>query len=342
MIFLSSAVRNFIVIFLLALLGFGILGTLFVDDILPKLISESNKDDETGADNTTSDVEQSQESDDSESFSNIAVEGNTYTFAFFCIDSLDTEDELLCVYLTRINDGYKTSVSAIIPGDAHTELGGASLKRMYKNYGVEHVIKKLYYLTGLEVDDYALLYTYDRNGTGRSITDLSKYLDYRYRLSATFDYPNPLYVPEQNLPEENSTEISGESFEEPEISGDGTGIAEFISVPIGNYALHGITEGVLNYIMLLDPEYNTNAYVIFSDLVERFLSDGNVIGNISKQTKIFDYFRGKSFSDYQSSDASKYLFNTFEKTSFVCTGGGSADWDVVKEHFKALETGLGN
>lgn len=331
-----SGIRNFVVTFFLFLVVFGIIGHFVVNDVVPALIegdSEESLPEESG-DGNVSDTSESESVSVPESSE--AVSGNSYTFAFIC---LGLEEELVGVYLTHVNDGYETCVSAILPGTAKTEITGSTLAQIYRLKGKEFLIEKIRYLTGLKVDDCATLHSVDTNGTGRSITELSNYLDYRYRINTAFEYPNPLYKPEAPEDSGEVSEESGESSEESVDSGEDITKKEFITIPAGSYSLKGITEGIQNYRLLLDPKYNPEAHSICQELLTQMLADTSMVGNSSKQATVMNFFKDLSFSKYESSDAAKYLFNSFDKETFVCNGGAGAEWDVAKDHFKTLEKG---
>ncbi len=315
-----SGLRNFIIVFLLALLGFGILGHFIATSIVPSLINDG---DDVAAESS---ADSSEESDDTSLDSLVSadtpVSGNVFNFAFFC---LDINDRLAGVYLLHTNDGYETCVSVPIPGDAIVENNGAyiPLDKLYEDNSRDFILTKLYYLTGCKIDEYACLKAVDADGRGRNITELSTYLKYTYRIGEEFEYPNPDYI-EGAEGNESSEDASSDTA------------GEFIVVQAGSYALNGKTDGVLNELMLLDTEYNPNAFDIYSELINRMINDGGIAGSKSKQAMIFNYIADRSFRNYDGSGASAYLFNSFRKASFAYSKTGGA-WDEIREAIKTLE-----
>lgn len=316
-----SAVRNFLIVFLLALLGFGILGHFIATSVVPAMIGGDDAVDEGSAD-LSFDVSAEESSEDASSEDEVLVTGNTFNFAFFCFD---INDKLAGVYLLHTNDGYETCVSVPIPGDAMVENNGAytTLSKLFADNGGDFMLTKLYYLTSCKIDEYACLRAVDTDGKGRNITELSTYLKYTYRIGEEFEYPNPDYI---------------EGAEDNEASDDASaeGMNEFIVIKAGSYALNGKTEGVLNELMLLDTEYNPKAFDIYSELINKMINDAGIAGNKSKQATIFNYIADKSFRNYEGSGASAYLFNDFRKASFAYPKTGGA-WDEIREAIKTLE-----
>ena len=316
-----SGLRNFIIVFLLALLGFGILGHFIATGIVPALIDGDDAESEV-SELVSSEDPSTDLSEDASTDSPKVIECNVFNFAFFCTD---VNDILAGVYIIHTHDGYETCVSVPIPGSAFVEHNGAytTLDKLYSDYGKDFTITKLYYLTGCKIDEHATLSAVDRDGKGRNITELSTYLKYTYKISEEFDYPNPDFIDGEGN-EENSEEASKENAD------------EFITVKAGSYALNGKTEGLLNYQMLLDTEYNPDVFDIFSQLINKMLNDTSVVQSPNKQAGIFNYIASKSFRVYQGSGASAYLYNDFRKASFAYSGTGGA-WDEIREAIKTLE-----
>lgn len=316
-----SGLRNFLIVFLLALLGFGVLGHFIATSIVPALIDGDDVVDESSAD-VSDDGSGEESSEDTVSVDDAPVAGNTFNFAFFC---LDINDKLAGVYLLHTNDGYETCVSVPIPGDAMVENNGAytTLSKLFADNGGDFMLTKLYYLTGCKIDEYACLRAVDTDGKGRNITELSTYLKYTYRISEEFEYPNPDYI---------------EGAEDNEASADTSsdGGSEFIVIKAGSYALNGKTDGVLNELMLLDTEYNPKVFDVYSELINRMINDGGIAANKTKQATIFNYIADRSFRNYEGSGASAYLFNSFRKASFAYPRTGGA-WDEIREAIKTLE-----
>ncbi len=317
---MSSAFRNFLVVFLLALLGFGILGHFVITVAIPAL----GADEEISADSSldgTEDETPDASASVGETSEDEPVGGNKYNFAFLCFD---VNDKLAGVYIVHTDDGYKTNVSVSVPGSASVENNGAycTLAQLYEDEGKDFLISKLYYLTGCRIDENASIYAVDREDNGRDAAQLSTFLRYTYKLDKGFEYPNPDY----NRGEVISTESTDTSYDNE----------EFITVEAGSYALNGETGGVANDKMLLDTEYNENAFDIYRDMITRMLGDASTVNDPTKQAKIAGYLLDKSFRDYSSSGAGVYLFNNYVKAGIDYSGSGGA-WDEIREAVKALE-----
>lgn len=316
---MSSAVRNFLVVFLLALLGFSILGHFIATVAVPALVA----DDESGSDALYDD--ESNGGDDSsagdEQSDSGPAAGNKFNFAFIC---LDVNDKLAGVYIVHTDDGYRTSVSVSLPGSASVENNGAyvTLARLYEDEGKSFLIDKLYYLTGCRIDENASVCAVDRDGNGRDAAQLSTFLRYTYKLNKGFEYPNPDYNRGEAADDE-----SDESLTEN---------LENIAVEPGSYALNGETGGVKNDRMLLDTEYNENAFEIYNDMLTRLINDFSLIGDPARQERVMGYMLDKSFRDYSGSGAGLYLFNDYVKATVGYSGTGGA-WDEIREAVKTLE-----
>lgn len=308
---LSGALRNFLVVFLLALLGFGIIGHFIATVAVPALTAEEESSTVSSASEDSLPPVESSE-DDTASV-DVPVSGTAYNAAFFCFDA---NDKLAGVYLVHTNDGYKTCVGVTVPGDASVENNGAysTLAQLYENEGKDFLLTKLYYLTGCKIDEYADLCAIDKSGDGRNITRLATYMQYTYRLTEGFEYPNP-------------------DYDHGEESGDND---EMLNIEAGSYALNGETEGIKNEKLLLDLEYNVNAFDIYTDTLTRLLSDSSLASDTARQTKIMGYMLNKSFGDYNTSGAKQYLFNDYVKATISYSGTGGA-WDEIREAIKTLE-----
>lgn len=317
---MSSAFRNFLVVFLLALLGFGVLGHVIATVAVPSFVSDFAETDTSSTDDEVSD--DSVVSEEDTVSSDVLVLGTRYNFAFIC---LDINEKLAGIYLVHTNDGYKTCVTVPIPGSAMVENNGAflTLERLYADEGKDFVLKKLFYLTGCNIDEFVTVSAVDSSGNGKNITQLSTSLKYTYRISKGFECPNPYYNRGEIDPEE-SADVNSNEF------------LEMITVEPGSYALNGKTNDVENDKMLLNIEYNENAFDIYSEMLTRILNDASNVGNASKQTKILGYMHDKSFRDYSGSGAAVYLFNDYVKASFKYTGSGGA-WDEMREAINTLE-----
>ncbi len=334
---MSSAIRNFIVMFLLFLLIFGICGHFIATKLIPGLIEGNDtpfQDDSTATSSTDESAEEFLSSDLSAEDELI---GNSKSVAFLC---LDKNKELVSIFVIHTNDGYKTSVSSTITGNSTTEINGASLAELYRLNGADYIINKLQYLVGFKINDHATLYSIDVEGKGHTISELSVYLGYRYRLNESFQYPNPYYKePEQNEESYDSVlsgEESVESMEESTASGESidSDNPEFITIEPNSYALNGITNGIKNSEILLDSEWNPNAYMIFQDLFKRMLEDNSIKSDKAKQAAIFNYFEEKTFSDFNDLEVSEYLFE-YANEHFECDCEKISDWDDVKDTFIA-------
>lgn len=315
-----SGLRNFIIVFLLSLLGFGLLGHFLATNVAPNFINGNDSEDVISKDESSE--ESSYDVSEDSSAKDLLVEGNTFNFAFFC---MDINDNLAGVYLLHTHDGYETCVTVPIPGTAFVENNGAytTMTKLYADYGKNFMITKLFYLTGCKIDEYATLSAVDLDGKGRNVTELSTYLKYTYKVKTEFEYPNPNYIG------------GGDHFESSEdVSAED--VPEFIKVAAGSYALNGNTEGVLNEQLLLDTEYNPNAFDIYVELLSKMINDGAITSNPNKQATIFNYIPERSFRDYAGSGASAYLFNSFRKANFDHPGTGGA-WDEIREAIKTLE-----
>lgn len=333
---MSSSIRNFIVVFLSFLLLFGICGHFIVNDIVPGLM---DKDDTAELDslsepitdnissNTSTIGDFFNSSDDVPTFD---VEEASYNFAVFC---LDLDEELVGVYAIHVNDFYKSQVTTFIPGTATTEIGGSTLAQLYKFKGKDFFLEKLYYLTDLKFDDYCTLYSFDKDGGGKSITELSSYLEYKYRINTPFEYPNPEFS--SDIPNNESADESADSVDDNESTEAKN--EEYYTVPAGSYSLNGLTEGLQNYKMLLDSEYNPNVPDIFEELLSRLFSDTKILNDSSRQAKVMKYFTDTSYGNFSVGSAVSAVFNNYTKNSFVTTAGGINDWDNVKEYFSTLE-----
>lgn len=337
---MSSAIRNFVVMFFLFLIIFGICGHFIATNLVPDLIA--SEDDENNSNVVNGDVSselsvEHEHGNDNESEPDDS-QYETYTVAFFC---LGLEDELVEIYMVHINDGYKTCVSASIPAVSTAEVGGFTFEQIYRKNGIEHLVNKLKYLTGYTIDDHACLKAVDRNGRGHSITDLSKRFGYNYRINEAFEYPDPLYEIYQdklendrfNENEESSEAVSEESVEDKTPD-------EFFTVQPDNYSLHGITNGLNNYTILLDSEYNPNAHAIYGDFFKRLLNNKDIVNSVDEQKTVLKCFENKTFSidNYESTEAAKYLFK-YENQHIDCPCEKISDWDNVKNTLKAKEQG---
>lgn len=324
---MQSAIRNFIIVFVLALLGFGILGHFIATSAVPAFIKDGFDADRSVADSSDVVSEDLTQGDEiSPDTSETTVEGNTYNFAFFC---LDPNSKLAGVYLVRTHDGYKTCITVSLPGNASVESNGAytTLTKFYADNGKESTVKKLYYLTGCRIDEYATLAAADLEGKGRTITALSTYLSYTYRITKEFRYPNPNYI----IGGVGGDDESSQPFDNN----------EYIQIAPGSYALNGETNGVPNDRMLLDTEWNPNAFDIYNELLTRMLYGAENAASASRQTTIFGYLAEKSFRNYEGSGASAYLFNSFYKANVPYSGTGGA-WDEIREAIKTLERKVQN
>ncbi len=337
---MSSAIRNFIVMFCLFLIFFGICGHYFATTLVPDLISA--RDSDTG-NSDADDREQSVDEnngiigDDNLSNTEDDTEYDTFTMAFFC---LGLEEELVEIYMVHVNDGYKTCVSASIPASSTAEIGGFSLMEIYKKNGVDYLVKKLQYLTGYTIDDYATLLAVDRNGKGHSVTDLSKRFGYHYRLNEAFEYPDPLYVIYKDKLENGEIEEEEISEESGDAVTDNDAPNEYFTVEADNYDLLAITNGLKNYVILLDSKYNPNAHVIFEEFLKRMLENDELKKNLDKQASVMKCFEDKTFSDieYKDTKVAKYLFKyENQQTAFKCEK--ISDWDNIKNTLKAKEKG---
>lgn len=317
-----SGLRNFIIVFLLALLGFGILGHFIATSIVPALIEGGEPAVDESKDIVSVDGESSESKDELSSEADTVIEGNTFNFAFFC---MDINDKLAGIYLLHTHDGYETCVTVPIPGTAFVENNGAytTMDKLFADHGKDFMLTKLYYLTGCKIDEYATLSAVDRDGRGRNITELSTYLKYTYKVTEAFEYPNPDFI-DGDVNEESAEDASKEA------------LGEFIKVEAGSYALNGKTDGILNEQLLLDTEWNPNVFDIFSELLNRMINDPSFATNKNKQATIFNYIADRSFRNYEGSGASAYLFNEFRKASFAYSGTGGA-WDEIREAIKTLE-----
>ncbi len=315
-----SGLRNFIIVFLLSLLGFGVLGHFIATGIVPNLIKGDETENVASTDESTEDISSDLIADSS--VGEQIIEGNTFNFAFFC---MDINDKLAGIYLLHTHDGYETCVTVPIPGTAFVENNGAytTITKLYADYGKDFMVTKLFYLTGCKIDEHATVSAVDLDGKGRNVTELSTYLKYTYKIKDEFEYPNPNYI-EGGTNHESSDEVSTEE------------IGEFITIKAGSYALNGTTEGVLNEQLLLDTDYNSNAFDIYLELLNKMINDGAIASNPNKQATIFNYLPERSFRDYAGSGASAYLFNSFRKASFEHPGTGGA-WDEIREAIKTLE-----
>lgn len=317
---MSSAFRNFLVVFLLALLGFGVIGHIIATVSVPSLVSDFDEVDASSTDDHVSN--DTSVSVDNNISSDTPVSGTRYNFAFIC---LDMNEKLAGVYLVHTNDGYKTCVSVPIPGSALVENNGAfsTLEKLYANEGKDFVLKKLFYLTGCKIDEFVTVCALDSSGGGKSVTQLSSTLKYTYKISKGFDCPNPYYN-RGEIDTEESADVNSNEF------------LETIKIEPGSYALNGKTNDVENDKMLLNIDYNPNAFDIYSEMLTRIINDSSFVGNTSKQTKVLGYMHNKSFRDYSSSGAALYLFNDYVKASFKYSGSGGA-WDELREAINTLE-----
>ncbi len=315
---MSGAIRNFAVVFLLALLGFGIIGHYVSTVAIPSFVE--GEEDVTSSEDLESSEDNDISADDNVS-AEIPVEGNEYNFAFICTD---VNNKLAGIYLVHVDEGLEISINISVPGSSNVENNGAitTLSQLYEDEGEKYLLKKLYYLTGCEINDHAYLCAVDNGGKGRDITQLSTYLKQTYKLTKDFKYPNPNF---------NRGDIGEDSGDEVSVDSE-----EYIVVEAGSYALNGKTEGVRNDLMLLDTRYNNNAFKIYSELLSGIVNDIALFGDSAKQAKILGYTLNKSFGDYASSEASEYLFNDYVKAS-ISHSGTSGTWSDIRQDIKALE-----
>ncbi len=346
-VLLFSGLRNFIVIFLIALIGFGVAGHFLATSIIPSLIS-GDGDTEISDDNTTSE-ESGISGIESEESVPAKESGEGYSFAVLC---LDLKEELSSVFFVHTNDGYETCVYTTIPGKIPLENNGAesTLARIYKDNGAEFFLEKLRFITGYQIDGYAVLNAVDTTGNGRSITDLATHLNYTCKITVPFSYPNPNYI-EPSLDssevfEDSSTEAStDESFDfetsEELISEDETSApdtsSEFIVIQPGDYALNGFiplngqADKLQNYLVLLESQYNIYAHEIYTDVLKKVF----VEKAYGTDSKAFDYF---SVLKIDKETAMKHLFNDFEKFEYKYPETAEA-WNEAVAALRELEMG---
>ncbi len=346
---MSSALRNFIVTFFLFLIIFGIGGHVLATNVIPSIInSEANadsSDDKDAPDNIGNENENLSDgflSDEDNSINNDFNNNeasDTYTIAFF---GLGIDEELVEIYMIHVNKDYKTSTSVSIPGSSTAEVGGFTFEELYRKNGADFLVNKLLYLTGYTIDDYACLKAVDRNGRGHSITDLSKRYSFNYRVNEAFEYPDPSYESyreqlenDEIKQDEESEETSSDESMEPVIRN------EYFTVDPGNYALHGITNGINNYAILLDSEYNPNAYTIYEDFFKRIVNNLSSKDNLDDQVALFRCFDDKTFSvdSYANTDVAGYLFK-YNNQQVSCNCEKISDWDNLKSILKAKEKGV--
>ena len=332
-----SGLRNFIVVFLIALLCFGVAGHFLALNIIPSLIEG---DGEESSHEEISDESPSQSLDESTYSGAVKESGESYSFAVLC---LDLDGELSGIFFMHTNEGYKTCVYTTVPGATPLENNGAesTLARIYQANGIEFLLEKMKYITGYTIDGYAVLNAVDTTGNGRSITDLATYLNYTCKITVPFSYPNPNYIDPSLQPDDSSSEISEDSSveftenstetTEPDTS------SEFIVIPAGDYALNGFVplagqaEKLQNYLVLLNSQYNIYAHNIYTDVLELIFIDKNNYDT----DKIFAYF-----SEYEIDRdiASKHLFNNFDKYEYRYPETAEA-WNEAVAALRELEIG---
>ncbi len=328
-----SGLRNFIIVFLIALLGFGVIGHILANSTIPSFV-EGNGDNEESSDVSNEFVSVEDSSKD-ESVSKES--GETYSLAVLCVD---LDKALASVFFVHTNDGYETCVYTSVSGKAPIENNGAqsTLSKIYADNGTDYLITKLKFVLGYDIDGYAVLDAVDASGKGRSITELATELSYVCNIKVPFNYPNPNYVaPPISLPNEETSEISEEGISE-DISGDGTdNNGRFINIPAGSYALNGTmvltgpTDKIPNYQVLLDSNYNIYAHEIYEAVLEKFFFE-------SKSTNNFKYF---SMISFDKDDASEKLFTDFKCYKYDYPDNTEA-WNEAVAALRELELGENN
>lgn len=338
-----SGLRNFIIVFIVSLLCFGVIGHFLSKDIIPNLIKGDISELVSEDDNSHGSTSENPNDDNSDDKKK--ENGESYSFAVIC---LDLEDKLSSVFFIHTNEGYETCVYTTIPGKIPLENNGAdsTLERIYattKDEGVDFFLEKLKYITGYKIDGYAMLNAIDVTGNGRSITDLSTYLNYTCKVTVPFSYPNPNYIDpsDSEAPSIDSSDDSGAAPEiSDDISDDTSNVDtsnEFINIPAGDYALNGFmpligqAEQIRNYQVLLDSRYNVYAHEIYTGVLKRIFS----AKTSSVDAKVFNYF---SVVEMDKETAYKHLFNTFDKYEYKYPENAEG-WNEAVAALRELEIG---
>ncbi len=336
-----SGLRNFIVVFLVALLGFGVAGHFLAVEIIPTLIKGDNTSDISVDESSNDELSSDYESTESQP---IRESGEQYTFAVLCID---LEEELSCVYFIHTNEGYETCTYTTLSGKLPVENNGAesTLARVYKDNGADFFVNKLNYITGYTVDGFAILDAMDKSGNGRCVTELASSINYTCKISVPFSYPNPNYVDPSLSIDDSSDDTTSEETSVFESSIDETSTeetsapdtnSEFIMVPVGDYALNGFfplegqADKLPNYRVLLDSKYNIYANDIYTDILEKIF-----IINTSENVKVFEYFSTLSANEDM---AAKHLFNDYKKYKYEYPQNVNS-WDEAIAALRELELG---
>ena len=328
-----SGLRNFFIVFLVALLGFGVIGHILANQTIPNIVqgdTESNGNFEDASDTSVSD------DSSSDAQNPVKVSGETYSLAVLCVD---LDKKLASVFFIHTNDGYETCIYTSIPGKAPIENNGAqsTLAKIYADNGTDFLISKLKFVLGFEIDGYAVLNAVDISGKGRSITELATELNFICNIKVSFNYPNPNYVPP--IPEISSDESAEDESEDlsedtSEDTSEDENNEKFINIPAGSYSLNGNmsltgpTSKIQNYLVLLDSNYNIYAYEIYKDVLEKLFLE-------SKSSSAFSFFDQSTFD---TAEAARKLFTDFDKYEYEYPENAEA-WNDAIAVLRELEIG---
>ena len=185
---MSKGFRNFFITFILALIVFGFLAYKMVpaavDFFLPS---------ESGSESTTSDVSGT-ESDTSEVTSTPDVslppveeiKGTTFTTLLLGKDMYGNIDAAM---LLKVNKETKTYLIVSIPTDMQLQIDGVNqkLKTLLRSRDIGFFTEKIYAITGLKIDYYAV---FDVNGLIKAVDSLGSKLSYNIPRDMHYEDPD--------------------------------------------------------------------------------------------------------------------------------------------------------
>lgn len=150
-----SAVKQFLLSFIICLIGFGLLSYLITDTVNKRFFTEPESD-------TVVSDKENEEPD----FSSTVELDDTDGFTALIIGTDKNGSDIDALILCRIDKGQKKLSVCSIPTDTrytvsgtdkdgNTYSGSLSFKETARLYGTDHLLKKLYALTDQKIDYYA-------------------------------------------------------------------------------------------------------------------------------------------------------------------------------------------
>lgn len=360
---MTSSIRNFIVIFLVALLLFGAMGHYIVNNAIPALLNTDDSSEAEASENASSDDSSDASGSASESSQGeIPSEHSDYTCVFL---GTDVNGVLCSVNLAHVNDGYKTYVFSAIPPSIKVEnkSGISPLADIYKRYGAIYTVQKLEAMTGFKIDHYAIVSaskTTAEPSDEPSVTDydLIKLFNEVGGISCSIKedivYTNPDYVmpetsessaePGESSADEPSLETSEEITSDPlddessvltsepempnESSEEPLPQEMLITIPAGVYYINAD-----NYTTIMDSAINPYISDVFKNLFTRIFTNAGLAKNTEKQNAYLKRLEYDNFYDEKRALAETMLFKYGAsdykqiEIDYPTKGIGTADWE---------------